>query len=165
MVLTESIHFCIFIVMKFLELRRAIGKNIFAILDVKKYFPKEKDHSLRIQLSRFRRKGLIYPIKRGWYCFQPDLVNEFELANKLYQPSYISLETALNYYGVIPDISRQVVSITPVKTKRIVSQFGSFSYCRIKPELFWGYQKVSLPGQTGFFLIAQKEKALLDFFT
>ena len=150
--------------MKYLELQQAIDQSLFTILDVKKKFPKEKELSLRTQLSRFVQKGLLVKIKRGLYCFIPSSIDEFELANKLYQPSYVSLETALNYYGVIPDISQGITSVSLTTTKKISNKFGVFYYAKIKPTLFWGWLKVKLVGSDGFFLMAQKEKALLDFF-
>ncbi len=150
--------------MKYLELRKEIDQNLFTILDVEKKFYSEKKDSLRVQLSRFIQKGRLVQLKRGLYCFNPVKLDEFVLANQLYQPSYISLETALNYYGIIPDISQRLTSVSPTTTKKIGNQFGIFHYAKIKSVLFWGYTKKRLDDKESFFLIAQKEKALLDFF-
>ncbi len=92
--------------MKYLELQKEIDQNLFTILDVEKKFCSEKKNSLRVQLSRFIQRGWLIQLKRGLYCFSPDKLEEFVLANQLYRPSYISLETALNYYGIIPDVSQ-----------------------------------------------------------
>lgn len=161
--------------MKYLKLRERIGENIFTFLDVIKYFPEEKHQTVKVQLSRFVKKGLLKKIKRELYCFDEKIIDEFILANYLYQPSYISLETALNFYGIIPDITQIVTSVTLTTTKRIHTQFGNFSYTKISPQLFFGFIcvskneqsefiKVKSPEATAFFDIARKEKALLDYF-
>lgn len=150
--------------MRYLEFREKIKRNIFTFLDVVKYFSYEKPQTVKVQLSRFVKKGLIKKIKRGFYCFDKKGVDEFLLANLLYHPSYISLETALNFYGIIPDVPQTVTSVTLVTTKRITTSFGNFSYNKIKPQLFFGFDKIKSPTGGAFFDIAKKEKALLDYF-
>lgn len=149
--------------MNYLDFKSALKQNLFTVHDVKKYFPNETDPSIRIQIFRFAQRGLIFPIKRGLYCFDPSLIEEFELANKLYQPSYVSLESALNYYGMIPDIPQAVTSVGTTTTKKIENQFGAFLFVKIKRELFWGYKSVKTAHQSSF-LIADRQKSLLDFF-
>lgn len=150
--------------MKYLALQNKIKTNIFTFVDVIKHFSDEDERNTRVQLGRFVKKGLIIRIKRGLYCFDPKRIDELELASWLYQPSYISLETALNYYGLIPDIPQTVTSVCLTTTKRIHNQFGSFSYTKIKPSLFFGFVKVKSAGSDSFFNLAEKEKALLDYF-
>lgn len=146
--------------MKYLELQSKIKTNIFTYLDILKFFPEENPLLVKVQLSRFAQKKYITKIKRGLYCFSPINIDELKLANLLYQPSYISLESALNYYGIIPDIPQAITSITLITTKSIKNQFGLFSYTKIKPALFWGFKSAS--GENLF--LAKKEKALLDYF-
>lgn len=143
--------------MTYLDLKRRIEGNFFRILDVVKLFPDEKSAAVRTQLYRLSKKGLIFPIKRGLYCFDKSKIDELDLAGQLYSPSYISLETALNYYGVIPDIPMTVSCVTPTTTKKIETRFGSFHYLKIDHKLFFGFSQTP-------FTIAFKEKALLDYF-
>ena len=150
--------------MKYVDLQDEIKTNIFTFVDVIKRFSEEDEGSLKVQLGRFVKKGLIIRIKRGLYCFDPKKIDELELASWLYQPSYISLETALNYYGLIPDIPQTVTSVCLTTTKRVHNQFGSFSYAKIKPSLFSGFVKVKSADSDSFFNLAEKEKALLDYF-
>ena len=91
------------------------------------------------------------------YCFDKSKIDELELAGQLYSPSYVSLETALNYYGVIPDIPIAVRSVTPITTKKIKTGLGDFYYLKIDSKLFFGFSQTP-------FAIAYKEKALLDYF-
>jgi len=150
--------------MEYLKFRNKIKTNLFTLVDVKKHFPKEKDQDIRVQLSRFKKRGLIYSFKRGIYCFDLQKIDEFELANKLYQPSYISLETALHYYGIIPNIPQQTTSVNITTLKEFKLDYGVFIYHKIKKELFWGYNGQQRANGKGYFLIADAEKALLDFF-
>ena len=143
--------------MKYLDLKRNIEGNIFGVLDVIKLFPDERLAAVRTQLYRLIKKGLIFPIKRGLYSFDAGKIDELYLAGRLYFPSYVSLETALNYYGVIPDIPMTVGSVTPTTTKKIETRLGNFHYLKIDRKLFFGFSQTP-------FAIAHKEKALLDYF-
>lgn len=143
--------------MKYLNLRKLIEGNVFGVLDVVKLFPDEKPEAIRTQLYRLAKRGHIFPIKRGLYCFGKNKIDEFELAGKLYSPSYISLETALNFYGVIPDVPIAVRSVTPITTKKIETDLGDYYYLKIDQKLFFGFSQTP-------FAIAHKEKALLDYF-
>lgn len=142
--------------MKYLALLAAVRTDLFTILDVEKYFPDEKPESIRTQLSRFVRRELVRPVKRGLYAFPHATIDELTMAGYLYQPSYISLETALHYHGVIPDIPLSVTSVTTVTTKKITTDAGVYYYHKIPPKLFWGYSREP-------YAMAFPEKALLDF--
>lgn len=149
--------------MRYIDFKDKIKTNIFSVLDAQKYFPKEGANAIKTQLSRFSARGLITGIKRGLYCFDPKDLDEFVLAHLLYQPSYVSAESALHYYGIIPDIPQVVTSVTITTSKRVKSSLGVFLYSKIKRELFFGYDMISSPGSAHSFTIAQKEKALLDY--
>lgn len=154
--------------MKYLDLyhklnRALTGVNLFTFLDTVKLFPSENPQLIKTQLSRFSQKKLITKIKRELYCFDPALIDELVLANKLYQPSYISLETALNYYGMIPDIPQSLTSVAVTTTKKIDNQFGSFHYIKIKQSLFFGFTSVRSSRSSSYYKLALKEKALLDY--
>ena len=149
--------------MKYLELLGKIKTNVFTFSDLGKYFSGEDDGSIKTQLHRFIKKKFVFQIKRGVYCFDPNRIDQFELASYLYQPSYISLESALNYYGMIPDIPQTVTSISPVTTKKIRTQFGNYFYTKIKQDLFFGYESVASSTSANNYQNAKKEKALLDY--
>jgi len=93
------------------------------------------------------------------------VINEpflFMVANKLYEPSYISLESALAYHHVIPETVLGVTSISSRKTKQYESMWGSFSYRSMKPLYMFGYEVVDSEG-TYKYSIARLEKAVLDY--
>ncbi|MEK7120088.1 MAG: hypothetical protein AAB824_00935, partial [Patescibacteria group bacterium] len=54
-------------------------------------------------LHRYKKQGFILQLKQGLYVFPDILPPDVYIANKLYSPSYISLEFALSYHGVIPE--------------------------------------------------------------
>lgn len=149
--------------MNFEQLRSKLLKYpIFTNGDVLKWFPDEKLLSLQVQFSRWVEEGKLIRLKRGVYLLaERQIEDRFLLAPVLYRPSYISLETALNSLGIIPDIPAVVTSVTTNKTCQFRTNLGSFIYHRIKPELFFGYTKVSRDPFVYF--IAQPEKAVLDY--
>ena len=150
--------------MRYHDLEKVVSNKIFTLLDVAKYFPNESEQHIKIQLYRFTKQGLLTRLKRGVYTFPSSSHDELIVANTLYQPSYISLESALNYYGIIPDITQTVTSITRKKIGHITTPFGSFTYHQIKKSLYFGFYKVLSVEADEYYDIAQKEKALLDYF-
>ena len=122
--------------------------------------------SFKVQLNRWVKTGKLMQLKRGVYLlaepYRKRSLYEPYIAGVLKKPSYISLEKAFEYYGLIPEA---VVSYTLVTTKRpgkYATPVGRFDYRHVKDALFWGYQSITVDNQTAFF--ALPEKALLDFF-
>lgn len=118
----------------------------------------------RDNLLHWQKKGYIIRIRNGWYSVKGCISSEQHLywaSNKIYAPSYISLETALSYYGWIPEAVFTMTSVTTRKTKTFDTPVGQFRYSSIKPSLFFGYRIVYFEGLGT--RIAGPEKALLDF--
>lgn len=125
--------------------------------------------SLRRQISEWQAKGWLLELKRGLYTLpeqehaQGSQLSTYFLAHQLYSPSYISLETALSYYGFIPERVAIITSISSKKTQTFNNSFGCFKYYHIKPALYDHFvQKTDEFGYS--FFIALPERALLDFF-
>ena len=117
----------------------------------------------RNQLTFWLNKGYIKKIKNGVYYFSDLKFDDaflYELAAKAYDPSYISLETALSYYGFIPESVYQITSVTTRKTQTIHTQRAVFMYRHVKPSLFFGYSVVRR--EQGFYKLADPEKAIID---
>ena len=118
----------------------------------------------RNNFVRWTKKGLLIRLRQGYYTFpeyksQPDYTLYF--ANRIYRPSYISLHTALAFYGLIPEAVVQVTSVTSLKTASFENEFAAYDYRTVQQELIFGYvQKPMADGKT--LLLAQPEKALLD---
>ncbi len=144
---------------------QAKNSPLFKLEDVFKWFPKAKRQTTLNQLSFWQKKGYIESIKKGVYKLSDfELKDHFILANFIYFPSYISLESALNYYGIVPDVPFSLTSVTVKKTKIFpTKKYGTFAYSHIKPELFFGFQFIRVEKNYGY-NIALPEKALFDYF-
>ena len=131
--------------------------GLFTVSDIKKFFSIKKDNTAYKIIERLSKKGILKQLTKGKYLFSLLSSNDFQIANFLYSPSYISLETALSFYGIIAQFPYQITSITIKKTKTIETLNKEFSYFHIKRDLFLGYEKKEN------FLIALPEKALFDY--
>jgi len=122
--------------------------------------------SVEVQLNRWRKAGKLIQLKRGIYLLEQPYrkieVYEPFIASLLVKPSYISLEKALEYHGLIPEAVTVYTCITTKRPVTFRTKIGIFNYRHIKPLLFWGYDSVTINKQSGF--IASPEKALLDYF-
>ena len=118
----------------------------------------------RANWHQWQKSGYIVMLRRGWYAFadhlqQPDYARYF--AGKIYAPSYISLHTALSFYGIIPEAVVEITSVTTQKTCRYENAFGQFSYQTVRPRLFWGFEpKTMRDGKQ--YMMATPEKAIID---
>jgi predicted transcriptional regulator of viral defense system len=119
---------------------------------------------VRLQLTRWVNSGRIYQLRRGLYSIAPPYQkikpHPFLVANRLQRASYVSLQSALAFYGLIPEIVNITVSITAGRPERLETPLGIFEFRHIKSNLLFGYQMTDLGGQSA--LVATPEKALLD---
>jgi len=116
----------------------------------------------RRRLSEWQKKGYIKKIVKGYYLFSDIEMNEgllLAIANKIYKPSYISFETAMSHYRLIPESIYMITSASTKRTSLFETPLVRFSYRTIKPALFFGYSL--LPGGIK---MAFMEKAILDYF-
>lgn len=148
--------------MRYLDVRRQFrNKLVFSLLDLKKI---ESGFDRR-RLVEWQKKGYIKKIIRNFYVFSDQETTEpalFVIANNIYQPSYVSFEMALAHYQLIPESVYGITSATTKKTTTLKTPLGDFIYRSLKLELFFGY--TAIPFQDQRYLIAEPEKALLDFF-
>ena len=129
-----------------LEFRRLFGVSAFATSKFLHYHTE---------------KNFFIKLRNGLYCLSSNTPSSFTIANKLYQPSYISLENALSFYGVLPETVYEITSVSTRTTRRFKALEKEFSYTKLKRTLFTGY--TFHKNNQGAFLIAEPEKALLDY--
>ena len=119
---------------------------------------------IEVQLSRWSRAGKLCRIRRGWYLIEKPYrarsVSEAVIANTVVQPSYLSLEWALGFYGLIPEAVFNPTSITTARGVEFTAKDRRYFYNHVQPAFFAGYEKVERGGDV--FIIAGSEKALLD---
>lgn len=113
-----------------------------------------------IYIHRNLANGFFTKLRNNYYIFG-DEISASVVANKLYQPSYISLETALARYGIIPESVYATTSITTKPTRDFITPQGEYVYQRLKQSAFTGYNAILENGQT--ILLADPEKSLADY--
>ena len=119
----------------------------------------------RDKIGRLLASGDIVRIRKGLYAFAEPyrrglIVREW-LANLLYGPSYVSLDYALSYYGLIPERVETVTSVTTGRSRRFDTPFGRFTYRQISEKRF-AVGATQVTGEGNAFLMASPEKALVD---
>lgn len=147
----------------FSNLLRGHNLGLFSVREAEVLFPAQATPLMLLQLHQWRRKGWIKRVKRGLYeLAYPDqiVLPDFYVANKLYEPSYVSLETALSHYQLLPETAAQVTSVTSKATRRFKNSHGLFTYFSVRPRAFAGYTLIRLQGRT--VRIAEPEKAVVD---
>jgi len=142
---------------KILQKLRENEISLFTVSDFKKIFGIKKENTAYKIIERLTKKGIFKRLIKRKYLFTFSDYNDFQVANFLYPPSYISLESALSFYGIITQFPYQITSVTPKKTKKIEALGKEFSFSHLKTKLFWGFEKKEK------FLIALPEKALFDY--
>ena len=119
-------------------------------------------NDVRRQLSRWVSSGRLKQLRRGLYTLAPPYqkinAHPFLIANFLMPSSYVSMQSALAYYGLIPEYAARTWSVS---TARPAQWDGGFHFQHLSPHLFFGYQRVELAQQQSAF-VATPEKAILD---
>lgn len=148
--------------MKWIDFERHVkAKNIklFTPLDVQRFLGRSKI-AVTFLIHRLKKQDYIQSIKRGIYKLSDEQIPDLYVANKLYEPSYVSLDFALSYYRIIPENVYEITSITPKTTRRFEALGKIYSYRRVKKAAFAGYTVEKQQGCS--FLIAEPEKAFVD---
>jgi predicted transcriptional regulator of viral defense system len=139
----------------FLEKLKTIPKSYFSFRDLTKFYPGKKKN-LRIVVHRLVKQKKLIRLLKGYYTFDLTQIDWEQFACELVQPSYISLEYALYRYGIIDQVPARITLITTKKTREFRLPNQVLEYSHINSKLYFGY-KIQ-----GNFLLAEKEKALLD---
>lgn len=117
------------------------------------------------KIVQLKNKGILTPLKSGLYVYNPlfnnTLLSKEIIANILLGPSYVSLDFALWFHGLIPESVHEITSISIKRSKSFETPYGVFSYAQIKKELFNIGLEIKT-SKSGNFIIASKEKALCD---
>jgi len=116
-------------------------------------------------VKRAIANGDLIQLRRGVYClgktFQREPLDQFELAQKIYTPSYVSLESALSHHGWIPEAVYTITNISLKRSAFFQTPLGNFSYTKLPKFNFIGVERV-VAGRS-VHLIATPTKALADY--
>ena len=146
------------------QIRRKIPYEEFdyqALLDALSAYSRPRD-----KITDLMRKDAIVRVKKGLYIFGPDYArgpySRELLANLIYGPSYVSLDYALSYYGMIPERVETLTCVTSGKNRVLQTPVGRFVYQTVPLAYYQIGIDTAEAGDNRSFLIATKEKALAD---
>jgi predicted transcriptional regulator of viral defense system len=147
------------------SLKRSAPADVFTDLFLKTYIPGTEDRRFSL-VKRWTKSGEIIRLKRGVYAFgeynRKKALNLYQLAQAIYGPSYVSLESALSYHGWIPEAVYTVTSACSKRAAEVSTLVGVFSYTPVKfSNLYAGVNRVK--DETGVFLMASPWRALADY--
>jgi len=157
-------HLWYFIAMKFEQLLKLLnGETVFSSSML--LAGNVSISVIRKQLTRWVSKGKLIQLRRGIYAvaqpYRDIQPHPFLIANMVKRASYVSLQSALAYFGIIPEYVPIITSVTTGRTEELTTKLGRFQFRHIKKELFWGYKEVEVSNGIKVF-IALPEKSLLD---
>src|SRR5690554_4526228 len=150
-----------------MEITRIIGSHADQLLPHQllmswlKGYKRPKDKILGL-----KAQGILEPLKKVLYIAGPSISetkpDTFLIANHLLGPSYVSLETALSYYGLIPERVYEISSMTTKASRSFNTVMGVFTYTRLPlPYYSFGLNMLQLPSNQ-YAIAASPEKALCD---
>jgi len=136
------------------------GQKFLQSSDVASILKITRPHASKI-MTRLAQSGFAIQLSRGHWALSnkpdPFLIPEFLTFP---YPSYISLQTALFFHGMISQIPETLYAVSTAKTRKYRSQIGTFSIHHLEPQFFFGFELV---GDNNI-KMATPEKALIDFF-
>ncbi len=132
-----------------------------SLISLLRHYKSPKD-----KIAAMEKQQQLIRIKKGLFVVAPSegmaTISKELIANHLYGPSYVSLESALSYHSLIPERVYLVSSVSIKRGKKYDTPFGRFDYRAVPPEYFSvGIQQRVTDSDTTF-LIASPEKALCD---
>jgi len=138
-----------------------LNLKVFTPNDLKVFFRVSQRAAQGFLHYNLKKRAFVH-LRKGLYALKRNLPPEFVLANRLYSPSYISLDSALAYHHLIPETVYAVTSVTTKPTRKFVVNNLSYEYRKIKREAYTGYEPKEIDGQVVY--LATPEKAVADFF-
>jgi len=138
----------------------------FTSQDVATLFPESEDKRYGLVKRAIAGDEIIH-IRRGLYClaqkYQKKKINLYALAQHIYGPSYVSLESALSRHGWIPEAVYTLTSVSSGKSKEFQTTLGAFSYSRVPQKVFYAGVERLADEAGNIFLMASPMKSLADY--
>jgi predicted transcriptional regulator of viral defense system len=146
--------------MRFLDFKAHFEPfRVFSVQDIRKWDNRFDNR----RLVEWQQKGYIHKIINRWYAFAKILSQEELLvaSNRIYAPSYVSLQWALSFYRLIPEGVYTITAVSSLKTHDFHTTIGTFSYKHVKSSLMFGYRLINFEGLV--YRLAEPEKLILDY--
>src|SRR3989338_11031226 len=144
--------------MKLKEFKKKMRKKIFSTAEAHVVAFSDNPKLVNLQMHQWEKSGDVIRLKRGLYMFSDTQFDSasLEIAKRLCEPCYFSLEYILSLDGIIPEMVFSYTFVTTKKTCRFRTDAGDFIFHKIKREAYTGFDPV--------YLEAEPEKALVDYF-
>lgn len=150
-----------------MDITRTIGLHADQLLPHQLLLSWLKDYKRpNDKILGLKAQGFLEPLKKGLYIAGPSVTDKkpdvLLVANHLLGPSYVSVETALSYYGLIPERVYEISSMTTKVSRSFNAVLGMFTYTRLPlPYYSFGLKMLRLPTNQ-YAMVASPEKALCD---
>jgi len=115
-----------------------------------------KPNSARVIAMRLLKKGVLIRLRRDLYLLKNSTVSDFEIGNKLLEPSYISFESALNFWEMTTQLP-EIITSAARRSKKLIVRDNEYTYSHLSKKLF----SFGIVRKNNFF-IACPEKSILD---
>lgn len=120
---------------------------------------------VRRQLDRWVKRGWVTRLRRGVYRLNKPYAaasaHQFTIANALNRASYVSLQSAMAFHGMIPESTPVTTSVTPARPEELETPVGRFIFRHVAARLFTGFDELEVAPRQ-FAVVATPEKALFD---
>jgi predicted transcriptional regulator of viral defense system len=136
-----------------------MGLNVFRTADAAAYLTLSNSTASQT-LARLAKAGHLLSLRHGVWAV-PGILDPLALPGHLTAPfpSYVSLQSALYYHGVISQIPHLIYAVSVGRTRVFQTPLGTVSIHHLQPEFFFGFELMETAGVT----MATPEKALLDY--
>jgi len=131
-------------------------KGLFTTEDLRKLLDVKKSNTLYKTIEGLVKEKILTRLSKGRYSFRTARPHVFEIGNFLYSPSYISFESALNFYNILLQVPYAISSATALRNKTISATNKEYVYTHIDKRVYFEFR------MEGAFVIASPEKALAD---
>ena len=122
--------------METVNLLRNHKRSLLTTQDISRLTGIEVKRTLENNIRRLIEKNILISLEKGKYMVAESDVSDFEIANFLYSPSYISFETALNYHGILSQFPFEITSATSKKSKKKEILGKTYRYIKINKRLY-----------------------------
>jgi predicted transcriptional regulator of viral defense system len=149
--------------MNWIEIEKKLTEksmNLFSATEFRRATNQQKTAAQK-QLERYTKRGILARLKNGVYMIRSKPAAAYSISNKLYGPSYISFESALSFYGIIPETVYGITAATTKPTRNFTVDGRELIYHKIKKSAYSDYRPEKIGNETT--LIASPEKALTDY--
>ena len=107
-------------ILKIIDTLEKYSVSIVTPTSLSKILKIDKENTIYKIIERLEKNRIIERLIKGKYILAKSKMSDFKKAGVILSPSYISLESALNFYGILPQFTYSITSVTTQKSKKII---------------------------------------------